>query len=411
MMWDIYESHLSRDGRLSAEAVSAIEAATGKRLDGSRLSSTVQDGVAIIPVMGPMIPRANMFQEVSGATSYNMIRNDIENALADPQVQAILLNFDSPGGAVNQLYDLAGFIRAATALKPIGAWTDGYMTSAAQLLGAAADETYIGSDTAELGSIGIISMHRDISGAEEKRGEKTTLITAGKYKGVGHPYGPLSAEDRGHMQSRVDYLYSSFIDSMAAFRDMERQKVADEVADARIFTGRQAIDAGLADGMMSYDDMILHMRSMGETIHRKSLSAPEVKRMTRTEMKEQHPALYAEIFEEGKQSGIAEGRAAGMNEERTRILSVLEIPGPAAKAHQGIILDGVKNGLTAGDTALALQRKEAELLSKAENDIREGASKPAPPADPGNLVGSDEATAAVCGDAMAKAAEDWAKRN
>lgn len=421
LMWDIYEAHLTRNGRLSPEDIARIEASTGKRLDGSRLPSTVMDGVAVIPVMGPMIPRATMFQEISGATSYAMIRNDVESALKDSAVSAILLNFDSPGGAVNQLFDTAEFLRNASAIKPLMAWTDGYMTSAAQLLGAATEATYIGSNATELGSIGVIAMHRDISRLEEKRGEKTTLITAGKYKGVGHPYGPLSEEDRGQMQERVDYLYGAFVDSMADFRGMERQKVADEVADARIFTGIQAIDAGLADGMKSFDEMIAHMRELGASHNRTTISVPggrasaeipqEVERMTREDLKQQHPALYAEIYDEGKQAGIAEGRTAGVNDERARVMSIMDIPGPSAKAHRDIIMDGVKNGLSAGDTALALQRKEAEVMAKAAEDIQSGATQAAPVVDAGLAAEAEKTQAAACGDAMAKAAEEWARRN
>jgi signal peptide peptidase SppA len=421
LMWDIYEAHLTRNGRLSQEDIARIEASTGKRLDGSRLPTTVMDGVAVIPVMGPMIPRATMFQEISGATSYAAIRNDVESALKDPAVTAILLNFDSPGGAVNQLFDTAEFLRNASAIKPIMAWTDGYMTSAAQLLGAATEATYIGSNATELGSIGVIAMHRDISKQEEKRGEKTTLITAGKYKGVGHPYGPLTEEDRGQMQERVDYLYGAFVDSMADYRRMDRQKVADEVADARIFTGRQAIEAGLADGIKSFDEMIAHMKDLGASHSRTTISVSggtataEIpkgeKRMTREDLQQQHPALYAEIFEEGKQAGIAEGRTAAVNDERERVMSILDIPGPSAKAHRDIIMDGVKNGLSAGDTALALQRKEAEVLAKAAEDIQTGATQAAPVVDAGMDAASEKVKEAACGDAMARAAEDWAKRN
>lgn len=132
--------------------------------------------------------------------------------------------------------------------------------------------------------------------------------------------------------------------------------------------------------------------------------------MTRAELKEQHPALYAEVFDEGKQAGVTEGRAAAQTEERTRVMSILEIPGPAAVAHRPLLIEGVKTGLTAGDVALSIQRKEADLLADAGKGIKEGAVKPAPAAEPG-ADDKGEQAAAAAGDAMVKAAEAWQKRN
>lgn len=398
MIWDIYESRLARGERISAEQLAEIEAATGKRLEGTRLSSQIQDGVAVIPVMGPMIPRANMLQEVSGATSYNMIRSDVANALDDPAVQSILLNFDSPGGSINQLYDLATFLRNANTVKPIAAWTDGSMTSAAQLLGAATGETYIGSDSAQLGSIGVITMHRDVSGAEEKRGEKTTIISSGKFKDVGHPFGALSAEHRGVMQGRLDYLYSTFVDSIASYRGMDRQHVANEVADARIFTGRQAIDAGLADGMLSLDDMVARMRDKGKQKTYPAATAlsaeshMEVQAMTKAELKEQHAALFAEVLEEGR----AEGRTEAITTERERIAAVLAVP---TAGHSALVHAALAEGNTAEQLSLRILQAEQTQRDKHLEDSAKGANPPVPAGEA--PAAGTEAARALIGAAVA----------
>jgi capsid assembly protease len=389
MMWDIYDAHLVRQGRLSFEDLSRIEASTGKKLDGRRLPTTVQNGVAVIPVMGPLIPRANMFQEISGATSYDMIRNDIAAALADPGVNSVLLNIDSPGGSVNQLYDLASFIREASTQKPMASWSDGSMTSAAQLIGAATGSSYIGSDAAQLGSIGVITMHRDISAAESQRGEKTTVISAGRYKDVGHPFGPLSAEHKGIMQDRLDYLYSGFVDAMAQYRNMDPKKIADEVADARIFTGRQAIDAGLADGMMSLDSCVAMMRDKGRggsggtgcsmaTTATGATSAElnkEVTSMTRQELETNHASLFAEIQQESRQAGAA----AALADERTRIAAVLAVP---AAGHAALMNAALTDGSTAEQLSLRIlqaeqgQREKHLEASDKHSKVVESAERP-----------------------------------
>ncbi len=393
MIWDIYEARLSRGGRLSAEQIAEIEAATGKTLEGTRLSSQVQDGVAIIPVMGPMIPRANMLQEMSGATSYGMIRNDVANALNDSSIRSILLNFDTPGGSVNQLYDLATFLRTANTVKPVAAWTDGSMTSAGQLLGAATGETWIGSDSAQLGSIGVITMHRDISAAEEKRGEKTTLIYSGRDKAVGHPFGPLSEDHRGVIQGRLDYLYSTFVDSIASYRAMDRNQVANEVADARIFTGRQAIDAGLADGMTSLDDMVAMMRDKGMKRTYSAATAlsaeshTEVTSMDRATLQNEHAALFAEVLAEGRAAGAAEAVA----EERARIAGVLAVP---AVGHGSLVSAALTDGSTAEQLSLRILQAEQTQRDKHLEASAAGANNPVQaseaPAD-----GTEEARALI----------------
>jgi hypothetical protein len=222
------------------------------------------------------------------------------------------------------------------------------------------------------------------------------------------------------MQSDLDYLYSAFVDSIAADRKVSTETVLANMADGRIFSGRQAIQAGLADGMMSMDDMVGHMRDRATTMKRKPTSVsggkataenPQGgKSMTKAELKEQHPALYSEVLEEGKQAGI-EGRDAAVTTERARIVGILGIPGPAATAHRQLLIEGVKDGKSAGDVALAIQHKEAELLTNAGKDLKEGAPTPAPAADSGTHTSPDAAQDAAIGDVMAKAAESWQKRN
>lgn len=420
-LWDIYEARMSRDGRLSAADITAIEAATGKSLDGSRLPVTVVNDVAVIPVMGPTIPRANLLQEMSGATSYAMLRHDIDQALQDRSVSGLLLDIDSPGGSISQLFDTADFIRKASTIKPVMAWTDGSMTSAAQLMGAATNATYIGSDTADLGSIGVIQMHRDISKSMEQKGERTTLIYSGKYKAVGHPYGPLSESDQNLIQARTDYAYTAFVNKMAEYLGLTADAVRADLADARIFTGRQAIDAGLAQGMMSRDDAIEQVRRMAldrkRTTAGGSFAAKTMRgaaTMTKADLKEQHPALYAEIYSDGKQealAGIEEAKRQAATTERERITGILTIPGPGAKAHHDLLMQGIAEGKTAGDVALAIQQKEADLLGTMQQRMQQAAAQPAPAADPGEGIDAEAVATAQVGDALASGAAAWAKRN
>lgn len=390
-----------RDRKITAEELREIEAAVGKPLNNNADKRyEVRDGVAVIPVMGSMVKRGSMFSSVSGMTSYEAIQRDLRQAANDPEVTAALLNIDSPGGVVNGTATAAEAIKAFGQKKPISAWTDGMMTSAAQWLGAATGGVYIGNDTTELGSIGVIGRHVDVSKSEEMDGVKTTILTAGKYKGVGHPYSPLSAEHQVLMQDRLDYAYSAFVNSMAEYRGVPVDMVLANMAEGRIFSGKQAIDAGLADGMMSFDDMIGMMKDKGcKNSGSKMLVLPamggiataeshtEVKSMTREEFARDHAALHAEILEEGRQSGMEQARAS----ERSRLEALMTVP---AVGHQDLARAAMIDGSTAEQLSLRILQAE----QGQRNAHLEAAQSEAPPAVPGGEApdkGSEEARALV----------------
>jgi len=179
------------------------------------------------------------------------LERDIRNALNDSGVGKIILYIDSPGGTVDGTFDLANFIFNNRGQKPIIAYTDGMMLSAAYAIGAAADAVFISGDTTMVGSIGIVAAHEDYSKLEEKIGIKTTEIYSGRYKRIISQYAPLSEEGKKTIQDEVDYLYSIFINDVAKFRGTTSKDVLSRMStDAkRIFIGHQAITAGLVDGL------------------------------------------------------------------------------------------------------------------------------------------------------------------
>lgn len=396
----IQNIYLERRGqKLTAEGLKDIEAALGKPLNNnSDKRYEVRSGVAIIPVMGSMIKRGNMFSDVSGMTSYEAIQRDIKQAAADPEVLAAVLNIDSPGGMVNGTASTAEAIRAFGLKKPIAAWTDGMMTSAAQWLGAATGNVYIGNDTTQLGSIGVIGRHQDISAAEAMGGVKTTIMTAGKYKGVGHPHAPLSAEHQALMQGSLDYAYSAFVNAMADYRGATVENVLANMAEGRVFNGQQAIDVGLADGMMSLEECCTLMKekcaaypaqntaTTARGFHATAEHNMEVTSMDRELLQNEHAALFAEVLEEGRK----EGAATALAEERSRVATVLSLP---AAGHQDLIKAALTDGSSAEQLSMKILQAEAtqrqNFLEAAANGSKAVAAAEAP------AEGSEEARAMV----------------
>lgn len=252
----IYATHL-RGEKIDLEAV---EARVGKPLANSRMNSQVVDGVAVISIDGTIAKKMNLFSSISGGASSQMVAKDIESALNDFTVKGIILNVDSPGGTVDGTAELAEFIYQARGKKPIVCFSDGMIASAAYWIASACDQISISGDTNPVGSIGVIASHRDFSKYEERMGVKTTEITAGKYKRIASQYEPLSKDGRAEIQEKVDYLYSVFVNTVARNRGVSTDTVLSDMADGRVFTGRQSITAGLVDGVSTLGALIDDMQ-------------------------------------------------------------------------------------------------------------------------------------------------------
>jgi len=249
---EIYATHL-RGEKID---VKALEAKLGQPLANEQRDYEIIDGVAVIGVEGVLAKRMNLFSQISGGASTELIGRDLRAALADSRVHAILLNVDSPGGAVDGTQTLADAVYNARGVKPVVAFADGMMASAAYWIGSAAQEIYISGDTVMSGSIGVAMQHVDYSRYEEKVGIKTTDIYAGKYKRIASSSAPLSEEGRATLQTMVDQLYTVFVDNVARNRGTDTETVLKDMADGRLFVGRAAIDAGLVDGVSTFDALI-----------------------------------------------------------------------------------------------------------------------------------------------------------
>lgn len=233
---EIYFIHL-RGERID---IKGIETRIGKPLKREEQNYETRNGVAIIPIDGPIAKRMNLLTEVSGGSSIELIERDFKEALEDPQAKSIILHIDSPGGSVDGVQEVANLIFDSRGKKPIVAFTDGMMGSAAYWIGSAAEKIYISADTNQIGSIGVVATHVDVSKAEEQMGYKTTEIVAGRYKRIASRHAPLSEEGKATLQEAVDYIYSVFVNDVAKFRGVPVEKAL-KMADGKVFIGKQSL--------------------------------------------------------------------------------------------------------------------------------------------------------------------------
>lgn len=215
-----------------------------------------RDGaVAILPLRGVIANRMNMMSEISGGTSSEMFGRQFDGAMADDGVKAVIIDVESPGGVVTGTDELSSKIFAARGSKPIIAHVNGYAASAAYWIASAADEIVLTSSS-EVGSIGIVGVHDDVSAALERMGVRKTIISAGKYKVEGNPFGPLSDEAREHRQSVADSYYDDFVRAIARNRGASLSAVRDGFGQGRMVRADAAIAEGMADRVASLDETI-----------------------------------------------------------------------------------------------------------------------------------------------------------
>jgi capsid assembly protease len=252
LVCEVLTARISGDRWSDAEIAARIEAAGGRRR-----SSNVSPagGVAVIPLMGVIVPRANLMTDLSGGTSVTDFMQSFMAAVADPDVGAIVLDVDSPGGSVDLIPESAARIRAARGSKPILAVSDTMMASAAYYLGSQADEVYV-TPSGLIGSIGVYATHYDQSGLNEKVGVKPTLVSAGKYKTELNPTEAPSEEGIAHLQSIVDDAYQQFTLDVAKGRGASVADVRGGYGEGRVLTAKMGVREHLADGVKTREETI-----------------------------------------------------------------------------------------------------------------------------------------------------------
>jgi capsid assembly protease len=359
------EMYLFFDRLLAGEKIDFPEAAAGKNGNKAEETYEIRDGVAILPVFGIIDKRMNMFMRFSGGTSTQLLARDFQKALADPQVQAILLDVDSPGGSVDGTKELADLILASREQKPVVAYADGLMASAAFWIGSGA-QVILAPETAEVGSIGVALMHYDYSEADAKEGVKRTVITGGKYKRIASDEKPLSKEGQAYLQGMVDDYYSLFLEAVGRQRGKDPAAVHEEMADGRIFIGKKALKAGLIDQIGNFNDALALARAKGGAMP---------KNMTKATLQAENPELIQALLAEGA-AGVTleamlekhpeaaaklrdEGKAAGVTAERERVVEIFEAAGG-----QGLMLQVLKNGTEVKDALKLMVANHAQMKTE-----------------------------------------------
>jgi len=209
--------------------------------------ATVRDGVAIIPVSGPIFPKANLMTEYCGATSVESVARDLTVAMEDDEVNSIILNVDSPGGHVTGINELANMIRSYSADKPIHGYSGGTAASAGYWLLSACSDVTIDA-TARVGSIGVVVGLPP----KEEGGTVEIVNTASPNKRVDY----TTKEGKAVVVEELDALAGVFISSIAEFRGVTESVVTKDFGKGGILVGSDAVKVGMADRIGSFEELL-----------------------------------------------------------------------------------------------------------------------------------------------------------
>lgn len=208
------------------------------------------EGICVIPIYGTLVKRATGMDALSGLTSYESIRAELQMALDDETCTAIVLDIDSPGGEASGMFDLANFITGIRGQKPLIGIANDSAYSAAYCLASCCDRLLVTS-VGGVGSVGCYMLHCDESGYDKQNGLKYTYIYSGAKKVDGNPHEPLSTEALVELQAEADRIRQMFVQTVARNRAVDAQAIYD--TEAGCLMGAQAVPL-LADQVGTLED-------------------------------------------------------------------------------------------------------------------------------------------------------------
>ena len=397
----IYATHLKGD----KIDIASVEARLGRPLAAEQQRYELREGgVAVLTASGVMAPKANLFMQVSGGISTQMLAKQFDSMAADARVRSVVFAPDSPGGNVLGVPAASQALSNLARLKPTVTVVEGVMASAMYWVGSASNAIFIEGVTDIVGSLGVVQRL-----SWEKADPNSMELVRGKYKRASINGSGPSAEFLAQAEAQLDYLYSILVDTVAKHRGTTSDMVLKNMADGRVFIGQQAIDAGLVDGVSTVDAMVEQLATNPAAFasRRKAVfalgapspvsaasagAAPTTDDITSTEkgtvmpqadqtpvsresLERDHAALFATLRNEFF--------AAGAAAETSRVKAVLA-EGEGLKGHQALVMrlavDGKTTGAEAAQAILAADRQALQAAAKAHAEDAPAAAPASPPA-------------------------------
>ena len=214
--------------------------------------SALGGNVAVISVHGLIQPDEPGF---GGGSSVDTRLDLIRKAADDPQVEAVVLDINSVGGAPVASAELAQAVKDID--KPTVAWVRDVGASGGYWVASAADHV-VAHELSLTGSIGVYGSYLEFSEFLEDNNVTYQRLVAGEYKDAGSPLKELEPNERTMLENQLDKMHGIFIEAVAENRNMSAEDVR-RVADGRLLLGGEAEEAGLVDELGGRDAVKAHL--------------------------------------------------------------------------------------------------------------------------------------------------------
>lgn len=325
----------------------------------------VIDGVAVLPVSGTMVHKYGHLKPYSGMTGYNGIIARMSDAINDPEVKGILLDMDTPGGEVAGCFDAAVTIRsmAKEGGKPLWAIADDMACSAGMAIASAADRRLI-TQSAVMGSVGVVMAHTSVAKKLKEDGVAVTLIHSGSHKVEGNPYEDLSEEALASFQAKTDKLRDDFATLVSQNIGLSKDDIL--ATEAAVYRGQEAINVGFADQLVNGNEAIALFSEHLKTQNQNTLMSGVTMSANQIEQPEQSqgPAATAPaIDEKARIQGILTSAEAKGRESQANHLAF----NTSMSAEDAIAV--LASGPVADESVQAQGTKLDELMSSESNPV------------------------------------------
>jgi signal peptide peptidase SppA len=275
----------------------------------------VQDGTAVVPVRGKIMPRANLMTMMSGGVSVEMLGETVKRLDEREDVNRVVFDFDSPGGSATGLTNLANRIRNMK--TETVAFASGGMYSAAYYFGSAADKLFV-SPNGGVGSIGVYTMLVSRAKQNEMMGLDVRVIRSTPMKGKGNPAEPIDEETVNKYQRQVDQLHTEFIRVVAENRGLDEDFVRENMADASVVMGNDAQGTSFVDGVMTRDQVF---DSFTESLNTNTNNHNDMD-FTEQELAELSEAFDADVEDSADVVRLSKELAADLDQAQSELASV-----------------------------------------------------------------------------------------
>lgn len=364
-----------RDWDARDSIMELIEKRFGQPVKGTR-DTTVRDGVAVIPVAGPMFRYANLFTDISGATSYERLAADLGTVMADPDIAQVIFDINSPGGEVDGVADLAEMIYEYRGVKSMTGFISHLGTSAAYWLASATNRVIV-SKTAMAGGVGAVLSLTDTSGRDAEEGiQRMEFVSSFATDKRLNPFSDdrEAAENAAtKLQALVDTLGDIFVEMVAANRNMSPEAI--RATKGGILIGNTAVEVGLADGVGTLEGLI-ESYSVGADTSTATLFTNQTEGDVMMEGQDQvtvtadETVIDLDYLASNHPDLLAEVRFAAAEVERERILAIHALD---AQGFDEIKIDGMNDpAATPGTVAQAILSAKGEQEKIRTQSVKDG---------------------------------------